>query len=380
MSPFTLIRYIREPPQGSMAWHIIQEHGDTMARMPFVMLVNLLWLFIWPVLSKASFVEVILPTLISVPVFLYFHLSSYYYPGARESRVRYILGGMSLAYAVAPFNFAASAYLIFGFFTIAYAATPRVARYIVFGSIALMAVQLYYLSGNLTAIGSVLFPAVILGIIALYTSKTAHQARALRHSQEEIHRLATIAERERIARDLHDVLGHTLSLVALKSELARKLLDRDPEAARAEIQEVERVARAALTEVRSAVSGMRNTAFAAELVAATALLEAQGVHVEAQVQDVKLPHDRETALALSLREAATNVSRHAAATGVKISLRQEEGRVTLEITDDGRGGRIVPGNGLNGMRERLSNVGGTLNLEPNGKHGTRLLVSLPVAA
>ena len=78
---------------------------------------------------------------------------------------------------------------------------------------------------------------------------------------------------------------------------------------------VERVARAALTEVRAAVSGMRNTAFAAELVAATALLEAQGIRVDAQVQDIKLPHDRETALALSLREAATNVSRHAAATG-----------------------------------------------------------------
>jgi two-component system, NarL family, sensor histidine kinase DesK len=274
MNPITLIRYIREPPQGSMAWHIIQEHGDAMARMPFVMLVNLLWLFIWPVLSKASFVDVILPTLLSVPVFIYFHLGSYYYPGARNVRIRYILGGV-----VAPFNFASSAYLIFGFFTIAYGATPRMARYIVFGSIALMAAQLHYLGGNLTAIASVLFPAIILGIIALYTSKTAHQARALRHSQEEIHRLATIAERERIARDLHDVLGHTLSLVALKSELARKLLDRDPEAARAEIAEVERVARAALTEVRTAVSGMRNTAFAAELVAATALLEAQGVGV-----------------------------------------------------------------------------------------------------
>src|SRR5688572_4803392 len=283
MSPFTLIRYIREPPQGSMAWHIIQEHGDTMARMPFVMLVNLLWLFIWPVLSKASFVGVILPTLISVPVFLYFHLSSYYYPGARESRIRYILGGMSLAYAVAPFNFSASAYLIFGFFTISYAATPRMARYIVFGSISLMAVQLYYLGGNVAAIGSVLFPAIILGIIALYTSKTAHQARALRHSQEEIHRLATIAERERIARDLHDVLGHTLSLVALKSELARKLLDRDPEAARAEIQEVERVARDAPTDARAEVSRMRNTDLAPELDAATDQPEAQGGHGETQM-------------------------------------------------------------------------------------------------
>jgi two-component system sensor histidine kinase DesK len=231
-----------------------------------------------------------------------------------------------------------------------------------------------------TTILSVIGPAVLLGVSAIYTAYTTQQQACLRRSTEEILRLATLAERERIGRDLHDLLGHTLSVVALKSELARKLLDRDLDAARNEICEVERVARDALSQVRNAVSGIRNTAIASELVAATALLEAQGVRVKCETEHVKLPHDRETALALSLREATTNIRRHAAATGVVIRLRQETAQVTMEVVDNGRGGRIVPGNGLNGMRERLGNVGGKLELEATTTGGTRLFVSVPCAA
>jgi two-component system sensor histidine kinase DesK len=219
-----------------------------------------------------------------------------------------------------------------------------------------------------------------LGISAVYTAYTHQQQAHLRRSTAEIMRLATMAERERIGRDLHDLLGHTLSVVALKSELARKLIDRDLDAARTEIQEVERVARDALSQVRNAVSGIRCTALTAELIAATALLEAQGVRVKCETEHVKLPRDRETALALSLREATTNIRRHAAASGVTIRLRQEPAQVVMEVLDNGRGGRIVPGNGLSGMRERLGNVGGTLALEPNKDGGLRLSVSVPCAA
>ena len=186
-------------------------------------------------------------------------------------------------------------------------------------------------------------------------------------------RLATLAERERIGRDLHDLLGHTLSVVALKSELARKLIDHDLDAARAEIGEVERVARDALSQVRTAVSGIRSTALNAELLSATALLEAQGLRVKCETEHVRLPHDRETALALSLREAATNIGRHARATGVVIRVKQESSAIVVEVVDNGRGGCIVPGNGLNGMRERLSSVGGSLTLGP--EQGRRNVVA-----
>jgi two-component system sensor histidine kinase DesK len=281
---------------------------------------------------------------------------------------------------LAPFNIASMGYLIFAFFGCAYLVSLSVGWKIVFGSILLFVIELLFLGADATTIISVIVPCVLLGITAIYTAFTTHQQRALRHSHDEIMRLATLAERERIGRDLHDLLGHTLSVVTLKSELARKLIDRDLDAARREIGEVERVARDALSQVRNAISGIRSTALSAELVAATALLEAQGLKVKCETENVKLPHDRETALALSLREAATNIRRHSGASGVTIRVRKESTAVVVEVADDGRGGRIVPGNGLNGMRERLDSVGGTLTLAPNKDGGVLLRASVPIAA
>jgi len=210
------------------------------------------------------------------------------------------------------------------------------ARYVIFGSRALFGIEAWLLGNSGPGLASVMLPGFLLALTALYTAYTGRQKMELRRSNEEVMRLATLAERERIGRDLHDLLGHTLSVVALKSELARKLIDRDIDAARTEIAEVERVARDSLQQVRTAVSGIRSTALSAEIVAATALLEAQGVKVKCETENVKLPHDRETALALSLREAATNIRRHAQASGVTIRVRKETAEVIVEVSDDGR--------------------------------------------
>jgi two-component system sensor histidine kinase DesK len=256
----------------------------------------------------------------------------------------------------------------------------RQARYVIFGSIAVSMLGMVIQGHTAETMAYIILPAILLAFSALYTAYTGQQQLALRRSEDEVMRLARLAERERIGRDLHDLLGHTLSVVALKSELARKLIDHDVDAARREIAEVERVARDSLQQVRTAVSGIRSTELLAEIGAATALLEAQGIVVKCETENVKLPHDRETALALSLREAATNVRRHAQAKGVTIRVRKEPAEVVVEVADDGRGGRIIPGNGLSGMRERLSHVGGTLTLLPNKDGGTLLRASVPVAA
>src|SRR6185295_2563097 len=269
---------------------------------------------------------------------------------------------------------------IFGFFSLAFTLPTRLTWRAIGLSIVLFSIELYLLDHSRATIVSVEVPLVIFGIVAVYTGYTTSQQAVLRRSKEEIMRLATLAERERIGRDLHDLLGHTLSVVALKSELARKLIDRDIDAARAEIAEVERVARDSLSQVRNAVAGIRSTALNAELVSATALLEAQGLKVKCETENVKLPHDRETALALSLREATTNIRRHSGASGVTIRVRAEPSEVVIEVADDGRGGRIVPGNGLNGMRERLGGVGGTLSLTSTKEGGTLLRASVPFAA
>jgi two-component system sensor histidine kinase DesK len=375
-----LIHNIRNPPADSMVGYMTRADGRTMRFLPFVTLINLMWLFVWVVMARSPFVRVILPTLISVPIFVYLHLCANFYGGPNRIRLRYVAGIFLLGYILANFNYSALGYLIFGFFMIAYLVSTRQAIIVIIASICLFLIELWVIGADSQTLISMLVPSITLAIIAIFTAYAHKHQMQLRRSQDEILRLATLAERERIGRDLHDLLGHTLSVVALKSELARKLIDRDIDAARAEIAEVERVARDSLAQVRNAVSGIRSTALSAELLAATALLEAQGLKVKCETENVKLSHDRETVLALSLREAATNVRRHSGATGVTIRLRKESAAVVMEVADDGRGGRIVPGNGLNGMRERLDTVGGSLSLWPNPPGGTLLRASVPLAA
>jgi two-component system sensor histidine kinase DesK len=381
MRPSTLIANIRNPPECSVVGHMTRADGRMMRLLPFVILINLAWLFVWAILARQSFTGVILPTLLSVPVFVYLHLCVYFYDGKQPTvRLGYVAGVFAIGYVLAPWNPSSLAYVIFGFFMVAYLLPVLQAACVIVASIVLFVLEMWILDAPDQAIVSVLIPSVTLAIIAIFTAYAHKHQTQMRRSQEEILRLATLAERERIGRDLHDLLGHTLSVVALKSELARKLIDRDVDAARAEIAEVERVARDSLAQVRNAVSGIRSTALSSELLAATALLEAQGLKVKCETENVKLPHDRETALALSLREAATNIQRHSGARGVTIRVKTEARDVVVEVADDGRGGRIVPGNGLNGMRERLDSVGGSLSLAPNENGGTLLRASVPVAA
>ncbi len=200
----------------------------------------------------------------------------------------------------------------------------------------------------------------------------------IRLSHDEVRRLAALAERERIGRDLHDLLGHTLSLITLKSELANRLFDRDPAAAKREMADVERVARDALAQVRRAVTGIRAAGIAAELASAKLLLESNGVRLEYAFADIALPVEVETVLAMTVREAVTNIQRHARANHAQIGLEAVQGRVLLTVEDDGRGGAIVPGNGLSGMRERLATIGAELRVDSERGRGTRVVASLPL--
>ncbi|MDH4063561.1 MAG: histidine kinase, partial [Acidobacteriota bacterium] len=186
-------------------------------------------------------------------------------------------------------------------------------------------------------------------------------------------------ERERIARDLHDLLGHTLSVVALKAELARTLVPHDQARAVQEIADVEQAARAGLAEVRAAIAGYRSVGFFAELANVRRTLADAGLVTRVEAPEgLPLPPAEEAALALALREAATNVIRHAHATEVRIRLEHAAGVVVLEIADDGRGGQTPLGHGLTGMRERITALGGDLVRQSD--RGTRLRITLPLPA
>jgi two-component system sensor histidine kinase DesK len=288
------------------------------------------------------------------------------------------LGVMVLVGSVyAPFNTGASSFFVFAASLLPYVIETEL------GVIKLLAVLvgvvglewwLLHLSGWFVLYGAGL--SVVVGGTNIYFAQRTRMYDKLKMANEEIEHLAKVAERERIARDLHDVLGHTLSVIILKSELAGKLIDRDPERAKAEIADVEQTSRAALADVRSTIRGYRAHSLETELKQAKATLETAGVAVLSESHEVRLTPAQESVVALVVREAVTNVVRHAQARNCHLRLMPVNGNCRLEIQDDGRGGGAVEGNGLRGMRERIEALGGTLERE--NRVGTKLSIQFPL--
>ncbi len=217
---------------------------------------------------------------------------------------------------------------------------------------------------------------VMTGGVTMSTVAFYERTQALLASQEEVRRLAGTAERERITRDLHDVIGRTLTLVALKADLAGKLLDRDPAAARAELTAIAEAARSGLAEVRAALAGQVGGTLAHETSASLAALETAGIEPVVTGDPAAVPADAGAVLAMTLREAVTNVIRHAGARHCAIGFEAGAGDARLVVEDDGVGLSFREGNGLRGMRQRLVAAGGRLELQ-SLQPGTRLEASVP---
>jgi two-component system sensor histidine kinase DesK len=216
--------------------------------------------------------------------------------------------------------------------------------------------------------------ALLVGGVNLHYSQQSRAQNKLRLAQAEIEQLAAIAERERIARDLHDVLGHTLSLIVLKAELAVKLSRIDPDRAAREMHDVEAVARQTLQDVRLAIRGYRTT-LAEEVDRSRSMLKASRIEGRFDIASLALPQPVEETLALALREAVTNVVRHSEGSRCSVRLARDAHSVTLEVHDDGRGTTASPGLGLRGMKERVEFMGGTVVFD--GEHGMRVVVRVP---
>src|SRR6185312_10942402 len=339
---------------------------------------NRLWLimlFVEPLAQSDPGWRWLWPTVLSIPVYLYLYWQSY--ADASRRQVWYCAGMVVLGFIVCPFNGVALGYTISG--CVWFAAQPSWRRWLVFvGMASLPAVAVamrldtpWWLMLLLLAI------TPLSGLGQHLRMANLRKDVALRLSQDEVRRLATLAERERIGRDLHDLLGHTLSLVTLKSELARKLALADPPRAQREMEEVERVSRHALAEVRAAVTGMRRSDLSAELVSARLMLEASNLAFEAGAPAVlDLPAETEATLALVLREAVTNIHRHANATTARVVFSCNAERFHMRISDNGRGGLAAHGNGISGMRERVRALGGTLSIDSPARRGTTLDVEV----
>ena len=237
--------------------------------------------------------------------------------------------------------------------------------------------------GLLSGMAWLVLPTAVIGLWATAFVRQVAAVAELRSAREELARMAVDEERLRFARDLHDLLGHSLSLITLKSELAGRLLPDEPEKAEAEVHDIEEVARQALGEVREAVAGYRSPTLDEELTGAAEMLGAAGIACRIENRAGLLPKEIDGVLAWAVREGTTNVIRHSKARNCRIVLAREDNKIHAEITDDGWGetDEGTSGSGLSGLAERVAGFGdGEFEAGPLQAGGFRLRVGLPVGA
>lgn len=257
---------------------------------------------------------------------------------------------------------------------------PQAAAWIVFCTILTAAANLLDHADSASTI-SLTATTLAIGFMMFAFRRLMELNADLRSAREEVARLAVSEERLRFARELHDLVGHSLSVIALKAELAERLLARDPARAAEHVTDVKNVARTALTEVREAVSGYRQPTLVDELAGARMALRAAGIEADLEGADVALPPEVEAVLAWTVREGTTNVIRHSGATSCRIAVQPGLASASAEIVDDGLvagAAPAAPGNGLAGLRERAEQLAGRIEAGPGPQGGFRLLVTVPL--
>lgn len=233
---------------------------------------------------------------------------------------------------------------------------------------------------------ALVIPALLGGFAMTGVRQMIRTTIELREARATVAQLAANEERLRLARDLHDLLGHSLSLITLKSELAGRMLPDQPERAAQQVADIEKVSRQALVDVREAVTGYRRPTLPGELAGARTALAAAGIAADVTTEAPEVPERQEAALAWSLREAVTNVVRHSGARRCVIALTPRptlDGQhLELTVEDDGQGGGASFGNGLTGLSERVTEVGGTVTVGSGwgSKGGFTLTVRVPLGS
>jgi two-component system sensor histidine kinase DesK len=342
---------------------------------PFVWLVFLAFFFFQPVLTHAGTREWLI-TIVATVVFVAMYFGTFW--AKPPVTYLFLIAMAAMGMGLARFNQGSSVFIIFcaSFIPWVFCTTKRAAIALL-TLLTALAIDVAFFHAPLPFWATSMVVALGVAGSNIHFAERNRADTKLRMAQDEIEHLAKVAERERIARDLHDVLGHTLSLIIVKSTLAGKLLEDYPQRARSEIADIEKVSREAMAEIRSTLRGYSTYKLTEELQRAKAALGSAGVNLEADAAEVSLSPAQESVLALITREAVTNVVRHAQARQCRVRLATNNGDCILEIQDDGRGGFQSEGNGLRGMRERIEALGG--KLERDTSVGTKLHFEFPLS-
>ncbi|MFT4634745.1 MAG: two-component system sensor histidine kinase DesK [Arenicella sp.] len=327
---------------------------------PEFYLVYLLFYF-FPWLFETPSNNDVIAAVVAVSVFLpiYFH-------GGKQAGLKgvpHVVSMSAIGFAVSPFFGAHGVFHIYAMVQAGFIRPPRLAwitalvTTLIFSLFSWFTEQSWWdysfpiFMGIVTAIGTITTAARI--------EKNAHLERTRKLDQQ----LAAVGERERIAQDLHDLLGQTLTMVALKSEVAVKLFEKKPEQAKQELEEIRDAARSALKDVREAVAGMNKTSLSAELKRARQILTSAGVTLNVKGEIPKLRTEVDQVLGLTIREIMTNIVRHSQAKSASLLIEQAGQSLRLTVEDDGLAEPIDEGSGLSGLRKRVENLGGQTSLE-----------------
>ncbi|MEE4175697.1 MAG: histidine kinase [Xanthomonadales bacterium] len=344
------------------------------AQRPTLYLVYLVFFFLPMLFRPLDRVDWVVAAL-AVALFLPLHYLGFN-AGPRQRLVT-IAGLMVLASATAPFVNGNSVFLIYAVASAGFLRPMRLSMVVFVLCAAVYVAGAAWVERHPLEMAVAMLLAIIIWFSCYSSSESifeherAERARALDLQQ------ASLIERERIARDLHDLLGHTLTLVSLKADLVERLMDSDPDKARTELRTLQAGSREALADVRSALSGLTATTIRAELENAAAALGAAGVALTVHGNAPILDPERESAFGLMLREAVTNIIRHSSATQAEIRFALEDGVHSLEVTDNGEAEAFIEGNGLTGLRRRLEQIGGMLSVHRAEATGVQLRAMLP---
>ena len=343
--------------------------------LPYVWLVYLAMFFI-PLFTPRQHPHLEWITYSASLVFLFIYFNGYHAKGWRI--LNHIIALTLLAIAVAPYNPFSSVFTVYAAaFCMLVPSIPNQIR-VLTAVISVTAVSSFVFSLSIYFYLPALTFGTFIGVINIYQREIARKRQALKLSQKEVKKVATIAERERIARDLHDAVGHHLAVIALKAELAEKQLDKQPDKTKDTLKELQQLARDTLKDVRSVVSGYHAASLDEEITNTKAVLQTQGIDVECDYQSVDLNEAVSRDLALILRELVTNIIKHAHAHRVRIRVDCEQDLLGLHVKDDGRGFQKQEhqGSGLKGITQRVERLGGKLELST--QHGTDIQIRIPL--
>src|SRR5712691_4874995 len=277
----------------------------------YAWLVYLVFFMVYPAMKPGSSAAEWIATFVGTVVFLALYLRGYMVTGRDIYPIIAAITLLGLIYY--PYNPGAGAFFIYAAAFAARIGPGRAAFRTILLIELVLCLQIWFFDvPAYNAVWPIVFTALI-GAINIHYEGVHRSNQRLRLAHEEIERLAKLAERERIARDLHDLLGHTLSLIVLKSELASKLAERDPHRASDEMRDVERIGRDALAQVRQAVRGYRSGGLVKEIEGAKEMLRVASIECTTDIAQISLAPSQEAILSLAVREAVTNVVRHSGA-------------------------------------------------------------------